>query len=354
MDEASDTLTVEGILWDTIDILQEPFVAEVAASWENATHFMVAIGQGKQFAVQNYIGPNPYATTEGRTEAFWLTLLAGQTSVPDWNGQPMSIKHEMRFQEWLPLIPTNWIAGKPPVTVTSTGRLESAQISLASVSNTPEFREACCIGSDEEFKIELPGLAMDPWTLQPTEWTNEDRAQYTARFQELAQQWNTQPYDLYQRPFSLPNVVPDPYWETRKLEGKYRNKNNPVRKHLTNIEAFGPNNVSLDLWKCYEKKLGDMVPLIVRNTLPPEFEKYALGRRLAVTEKGYLGLVSNDVQKGDRVAVLMGSETPFILRKRSFGGFAMIGETYIHGIMDGEIIEAWKNGTIESGRIVLY
>jgi hypothetical protein len=37
-------------------------------------------------------------------------------------------------------------------------------------------------------------------------------------------------------------------------------------------------------------------------------------------------------QKGDRVAVLMGSETPFILRKRSAGGFELIGETYMHGI----------------------
>jgi hypothetical protein len=347
-------LTVEGFLWDTIDILQAPFAIEVAANWENATHFMVAVGKGKQFAIQDYAGPNPYSTTEGRTEAFWLTLFAGQTSVPDWDGQPISIKHEMRFQEWLPLIPSDWIAGKPPITVTSTGRLEAAQNSLALVSNTQEFREACGIGSDEEFENELPGLAMDPSTLQPTEWTNEDRAQYTTKFQDLAQQWKTQPYDLYQRPFTLPNVVPDPYWETRKLESRFCNKNNPVRKHLTNIESFWSNNMGVDLWKCYEKKLGDMVPFIGRNTLPPGFENYALGRSLAVTKKGYLGLVSKDVQKGDRVAVLMGSETPFILRKRSFGGFAVIGETYIHGIMDGEVIEAWKNGIIESGKIVLY
>lgn len=327
---------------------------EVAANWENATHFMVAIGQGKRFAIQDYVGPNPYSTTEGRTEAFWLTLLAGQTSVPDWNGRPISIKQEMRFQEWLSPIPSGWIAGKPAVTVTSTGRLESAQNSFALVSNTQEFREACGLGSDEELKNELPGLAMDPWTLQPTEWTNEDRAQYTTKFQDLAQQWKSQPYDLYQRPFTLPNVVPDPYWETRKLESRFCNKNNPGRKHLRNTKAFGSNNIGVDLWKCYEKKLGDLVPFIERNTLPPGFEKYALGRSLAVTKKGYLGLVLKDVQKGDRVAVLMGSETPFILRKRSSDGFSVIGETYIHGIMDGEVIEAWKNGRIESGKIVLH
>lgn len=59
-----------------------------------------------------------------------------------------------------------------------------------------------------------------------------------------------------------------------------------------------------------------------------------------MTKKGYLGLVPKGAQKGDRVAVRMGSETPFILRKRSAGGFEVIGETYVHGIMDGEVIEA--------------
>ena len=59
-------------------------------------------------------------------------------------------------------------------------------------------------------------------------------------------------------------------------------------------------------------------------------------------------------QKGDRVAVLMGSETPFILRKRSAGRFVVIGETYMHRIIGGEVIEAWKIGRIENGKIALH
>jgi len=311
---------------------------------------MVAIGQGKQIAIQDYTGPDPYSTTGGRTEAFWLTLLGGQTSVPDWNGQPISIIREMQFQEWLPVIPSHWIAGKPLVTVTSTGRLKSAQYT----QEFQEFQEASDIGGDEELKFELPDLAIDPSTLQPTEWTNDDRAQYTTKFQDLAQRWKIQPYDLYQSPFTLPNVVPDPYWETRKLESRFCNKNNPARKHLTNTKLFGVDNMGVNQEKWLEKALEDIVPFIPRNTLPPGFEKYALGRSLAITKKGYLGLVSKDTRKGDRVAVLMGSETPFILRKRSDGGFAVVGETYMHGIMDGEVIEAWKNGRIEKGKIVLH
>jgi hypothetical protein len=138
------------------------------------------------------------------------------------------------------------------------------------------------------------------------------------------------------------------------LESRFCNKNNPARKHLTNTELLGLKKIGMNQGKWYEKELGDMVPFIPKNTLPPGFEKYALGRSLAITKKGYLGLVAKGAQKGDRVAVLMGSETPFILRKRSASGFAVIGETYMHGIMDGEVIEAWQNGIIENGKIVLH
>jgi hypothetical protein len=84
-----------------------------------------------------------------------------------------------------------------------------------------------------------------------------------------------------------------------------------------------------------------------RNTLPTSFERYALRRRLTRTKKGYIRLVLK--AKGGRVAVLMGSETPFILRKRSSGGFVAIGETYMHRIIGREVIDAWKIGRIENG-----
>lgn len=90
--------------------------------------------------------------------------------------------------------------------------------------------------------------------------------------------------------------------------------------------------MSVDQGKSHEKKLGDIVSFIPRNSLPPSLGKYAPGRSLAETKKGYIGLVQKGAQKDDRVAVLMGSETPFILRKRSAGGFELIGETYMHGI----------------------
>jgi hypothetical protein len=136
------------------------------------------------------------------------------------------------------------------------------------------------------------------------------------------------------------------------LESSFSNKNNLARKRLTNTDLLGLNNMRVDQGNRYEKELGDILPLNPRNSLPPSFERYALRRRLAVTKKGYIRLVSK--AKGGRVAVLMGSETPFILRKRSAGRFVVIGETYMHRIIGREVIEASKIGRIENGKIALH
>jgi hypothetical protein len=134
-----------------------------------------------------------------------------------------------------------------------------------------------------------------------------------------------------------------------KLESSFPNKNNPARKHLTNTDLLGLNNMRVDQGNWYGKELGDILPLNPRNTLPTSFERYALRRRLTRTKKGYIRLVLK--AKGGRVAVLMGSETPFILRKRSSGGFVAIGETYMHRIIGREVIDAWKIGRIEHQQV---
>jgi hypothetical protein len=58
-----------------------------------------------------------------------------------------------------------------------------------------------------------------------------------------------------------------------------------------------------------------------------------------VTEKGYMGLEPRDTQKGDSIGVLLGSDVLFILRECRGRGVEIVGETYVHGIMMGEVIE---------------
>ena len=76
-------------------------------------------------------------------------------------------------------------------------------------------------------------------------------------------------------------------------------------------------------------------------------------RRFALTEKGYIGLVHQDVKANDRLCLIPGAGVPFVLRPSMNSSvsdqYVLIGETYIHGIMSGEAcpenINDWK--TIE-------
>lgn len=80
--------------------------------------------------------------------------------------------------------------------------------------------------------------------------------------------------------------------------------------------------------------------------------KYALGRRFFVSGDGYFGLAPPNARKGDRVAVLCGTETPFLLQKTD-SAFQVVGESYVHGLMNGEAVDEWRLGLREVRRIVL-
>jgi hypothetical protein len=41
---------------------------------------------------------------------------------------------------------------------------------------------------------------------------------------------------------------------------------------------------------------------------------------------------------GDRVVVLFGAELPLVLRQDDEGYYQVIGEAYVHGAMDGEVM----------------
>ena len=62
------------------------------------------------------------------------------------------------------------------------------------------------------------------------------------------------------------------------------------------------------------------------------------GRRPFITSRGHLGLGPSAILPGDKIAVLFGAELPFILRQDDKGYYQIIGEAYVHGIMDGEIM----------------
>jgi hypothetical protein len=82
-----------------------------------------------------------------------------------------------------------------------------------------------------------------------------------------------------------------------------------------------------------------------------EAYKLAMGdmhnRRPFLSPDGYVGLVPTQAQVDDLVCIVAGADVPFVFRKLPDGGqkqqqqqqcYQLIGEAYVHGIMDGEFV----------------
>jgi hypothetical protein len=74
-------------------------------------------------------------------------------------------------------------------------------------------------------------------------------------------------------------------------------------------------------------------------------EKICRHRRFITNERAYIGLAAGLTEGGDQVCVLFGGDSPFILRSVS-NHYKLIGPSYIHGIMKGEVIERFKSGEL--------
>ncbi|PYH35828.1 HET domain-containing protein [Aspergillus neoniger CBS 115656] len=79
------------------------------------------------------------------------------------------------------------------------------------------------------------------------------------------------------------------------------------------------------------------------SMLHSAIERATSYRRLMISSKGYIGLVPQKTQEGDFVCVLFGCSVPVILRKQG-SHYIFIGESYVHGIMDGEAIQMMNEG----------
>jgi len=64
---------------------------------------------------------------------------------------------------------------------------------------------------------------------------------------------------------------------------------------------------------------------------------------MAITSQGYISLAPCAIEVGDSVAICKGSSVPLILRKaKESGAWQVVGDTYVHGAMHGEVFEESK------------
>jgi hypothetical protein len=59
-------------------------------------------------------------------------------------------------------------------------------------------------------------------------------------------------------------------------------------------------------------------------------------------EKGYFGLYPPDTNIGDQVCIILRAQTPLQLRNLGLPNtWELVGERYVHRLMDGEALEHW-------------
>jgi hypothetical protein len=74
-----------------------------------------------------------------------------------------------------------------------------------------------------------------------------------------------------------------------------------------------------------------------------------LERKLFMTKQGHMGIGPRVMEPGDKVCVLFGGKTPYIVRPTlNPDEYLFLGDCYVHGFMDGEAIEGWERGEIGS------
>jgi len=73
---------------------------------------------------------------------------------------------------------------------------------------------------------------------------------------------------------------------------------------------------------------------------------FCYNRSFVITSNGQMGIGPSGARVGDTVAIIPGSGVPYVLRYQG-SSWIFIGESYIHGLMNGEAIKSHRHGVVQ-------
>ncbi|KAL2040278.1 hypothetical protein N7G274_007181 [Stereocaulon virgatum] len=128
-------------------------------------------------------------------------------------------------------------------------------------------------------------------------------------------------------------------------------------------ENFVP---SLDRRPIFEESRDYLLKLVESSPeSEPNYAKYLIGvqhdvagRSFVTTREGNIGLAPLAAKAGDQVCILLGCQSPLLLRSDGHGYHTVVGECYVHGVMEGEALlgplpspwrRAWRLDTDQHG-----
>ncbi|KAF4974162.1 hypothetical protein FZEAL_8900 [Fusarium zealandicum] len=153
-----------------------------------------------------------------------------------------------------------------------------------------------------------------------------------------------------ERPYISGSTLLDAYWRTLCMDIDPR-KGTAEPRERADLDTRALNNDWW--WEHLQQRRYEDVPGLsskLRTNIFDDFTSHVAfvtsGRRLFKSNNCYLGLAPEDAQKGDQVWILCGGRLPLILRcvKEESGEisktkYQFVGDSYVHGIMDGEFVK---------------
>ncbi|KAH7070319.1 heterokaryon incompatibility protein-domain-containing protein, partial [Paraphoma chrysanthemicola] len=128
----------------------------------------------------------------------------------------------------------------------------------------------------------------------------------------------------------------------------------PVRKNDPTLAMIDQDPLLAEYYRRLREDEQEPIPIV-----EAEANSYAsviarvCGRLLFVTDGKLVGLGDPNVIDGDEVWLLPGTEMPFILRSTSSNHHLLVGEAYVHGIMDGSGVQNSAQSLATRSQIVI-
>jgi hypothetical protein len=120
-----------------------------------------------------------------------------------------------------------------------------------------------------------------------------------------------------------------------------------LRPFLESDSSFGEMEWPEDCEKLTPKELLNMA-FKYKEYARPQTDRSSF----FITKKGYMGLGPPRIRNGDKVCIIFGCRNPLLLRKTN-DTFNLIGEVYIYGMMDGEMIAQLEAGKLTEEDVIL-
>jgi hypothetical protein len=123
------------------------------------------------------------------------------------------------------------------------------------------------------------------------------------------------------------------YWLTLcgGIQPNQHTKSFSRTKHILNVSAA-------EKWLVWRSAYDEPPPNSDLAEMDALFEAVSSGRSFTITTARRMGFVPVNAVVGDVVAILSGGSVPMVLRPND-QGYTIVGDAYIHGIMDGEALK---------------